>query len=270
VLQAQHTPWSRNRILARVPEDARQHLAGSLEFLQVKARELMFDVNQPASHAWFPEDCVLSIVQVMSDGSAVETATVGFEGVVGLPLFFGAERTVAQGFCQVPGDTWRMPAKAFTDAVARFPTMHAAISRYAQAAFTQLGQSAACNRLHSARQRCARWLLSTHDRVGRDTFELTQLFLAQMLGVRRVTVTEVASALQSERLIDYVYGRMTITDRAGLERVACECYRVTRVEFDRLLEGKNDPSPLAHLRTSEGGLSTLSDPHGPAEPIPGD
>lgn len=266
MLQQQKYP-SRNLILAHLTIDERERMESALEFMHVAPRVLMFDVNEPLTHAWFPETTILSIVQVMSDGSAVETATVGYEGFVGLPLYFGAEKTVAQGFCQVPGDCWRMSAEAFTETLQNHPAFRAAAGRYALAAFTMLGQSAACNRLHNARQRCARWLLQTHDRVGSDTFDLTQRFLAQMLGVRRVTVTEVASALQAEKLIDYVYGRMTIVDRAGLERVACECYRVTRVEYDRLLEGKEGVSPLANLRTSEDGLSTVTEPRGVLEAV---
>ena len=126
-----------------------------------------------------------------------------------------------------------------------------------QALFTLLSQSSACNRIHSAEHRCARWLLLTHDRVGSDTFDLTHLFLSQMLGVRRATVTEIAGALQERGLIDYSRGRITVTDRAGLEAASCLCYRIIAAEFDRLLEDGRAASPLDGMKVSEDGESTL-------------
>jgi hypothetical protein len=137
----------------------------------------------------------------------------------------------------------------------------ALLHRYTQALFTQVAQASACNRLHQIRQRCARWLLQTHDRVGDDEFPLTQDFLAQMLGVRRASVSEVASAMQKAGLIEYRYGRVRIADRAALEQAACECYRIIVNEYDRLLEGRSVGSPLDGLVTSDGKQTTVGPPH---------
>jgi hypothetical protein len=133
------------------------------------------------------------------------------------------------------------------------------LGRYTQALFTLVAQSSACNRKHTVDQRCARWLLMTHDRVVGDTFELTQLFLSQMLGVRRATVTEAAGQLQARGLIEYTRGRMTIVDRPGLEAAACACYGIIRAEFARMLDGVELPSALDGVHASEAGLTTAGD-----------
>ncbi len=154
----------------------------------------------------------------MSDGSAVETAAVGWEGMVGLAGFLGTDRTTAQAFCQIRGDALR-----------------SILNRYTHAHFTQVAQASACKRLHTMRQRCARWLLETHDRVHRDTFPLTQELLAQMLGVTRPSVTVAARTLQQAGLIRYRRGEITVLDRDGLEEAACECYQSTREAYERLI-----------------------------------
>jgi CRP-like cAMP-binding protein len=223
------------------------------------SRELAFDVDVPISHVYFPEDCVISIVGVMTDGSAVETASVGWEGMVGLPVFFGGESSPAQAFCQIPGETLRLDSGTLQREVARGSELRSILGRYAQAQFTQIAQTSACNRVHTMCQRCARWLLQTHDRVAGDDFPLTQRFLSQMLGVRRATVTEAARTLQHAGLITYVHGRVTVRDRRGLERASCECYAVIRREFERLLEGRSVRGPLADVRVSIAGRSLAGD-----------
>jgi CRP-like cAMP-binding protein len=255
---------TRNRILRSLPESELARLAPALERVCMASRELAFDVDVPISHVYFPEDCVISIVGVMTDGSAVETATVGWEGMVGLPVFLGVESTPAQAFCQIPGEALRLDTGTLQREVARGGELSATLSRYTQAHFTQVAQASACNRVHTMRQRCARWLLQTHDRVTSDEFPLTQRFLSQMLGVRRATVTEAAQSLQHAGLIAYIHGRITIRDRRGLERAACECYTIIQREFERLLEGRNPPSPLAGVRTSERGHSIAGDAVSPS------
>ncbi|HVE78888.1 MAG TPA: Crp/Fnr family transcriptional regulator [Gemmatimonadaceae bacterium] len=249
----------RNRILAALPADEYARLAPRLELVPLELRHLVFDVDQPIEHVYFPEAGVVSIVSVMADGTAAETATVGYEGMVGLPVFLGTDRTASQAFCQVRGEAYRLTTPAFLQAVGESATLRAVLGRYAQALFTLVAQSSACNRLHPMRQRCARWLLMTHDRVGTATFALTQQFLSQMLGVRRATVTEAAGELQAAGLIEYAYGKITVRDRPGLERAACECYAITQREFARLLEGRSLPGPLTGVRLSEGGLSAVGD-----------
>jgi CRP-like cAMP-binding protein len=173
----------------------------------------------------------------MSDGLAVEAGTVGNEGMVGLPLYLGAETSPHRAFSQVPGEALRMRAGDFTAELARQGPLHAVLKRYNQALINQMAYSVACNRLHSVEERMCRWLLMTQDRVGAEQFPLTQEFLAQMLGVRRPSVTVVAGILQKAGLIVYSRGLITIRDRAGLEAASCECYRVVRDELDRLLGG---------------------------------
>jgi CRP-like cAMP-binding protein len=219
----------------------------------------VFEPNRVMEHVYFPEDGVISIVGLMEDGSAVETATVGNEGMVGVPVFLGAMQMAGQGFAQVPGSAWRLPAGALREEVRRGGALSRLLGRYTQALFTLVAQSSACNRKHTVEQRCARWLLMTHDRVAGDNFELTQLFLSQMLGVRRATVTEAAGELQARGLIEYTRGRMAIVDRAGLEAAACPCYGIIRAEFARMLDGVELPSALDQVHASEGGMSTAGD-----------
>ena len=245
----------RNRLLGALPPDEYRRLAARLEPVELEARHMFFDVDEPISHVWFPEDCVGSVLGLGADGAAVETATIGAEGMVGLPIFLGTDRTAAHAFCQVPGRALRMEADAFRAAVARSDALTRLLLRYTQALFTLVAQSSACNRLHDTRARCARWLLLTHDRVGRDEFSLTHHFLSQMLGVRRATVTEAAGALQHAGLIEYEYGVIAVRDRAGLERASCECYAIIRAEFERLLEGRPVPSPIGGDWTDAQGRS---------------
>jgi CRP-like cAMP-binding protein len=171
----------------------------------------------------------------MADGRAVEFGTVGNEGMIGLPLFLGADRSPHRAFTQVPGDALRMRAEDFREEMGRQGQLAGLLRRYNQALMNQMAYSVACNRLHSVEERMCRWLLMTHDRVGADRFPMTQEFLAQMLGVRRPSVTVVAGVLQKAGLIAYARGWVVILDRAGLEAASCECYRVVRDDFERLL-----------------------------------
>jgi CRP-like cAMP-binding protein len=259
---------TRNRLLASLPAGEYARLAPYLERVDVELKHVCFDVDQPIEHVYFPEAAVVSILSVMADGSSVETATVGREGMVGLPVFLGSDRTSAHAFVQVPGPALRMMADAFRAAVGGSPALTLALHRYTQALFTLVAQGSACNRLHTMTARCARWLLHTHDRVGAeqgaDAFPLTHQFLSQMMGVRRATVTETMGALQASGAIMYEMGRVRVRDRAGLESAACECYAIIVREFDRLLAvGPAAPpsvrSPLDGVPTSEHGRSIVGD-----------
>lgn len=255
----------RNRILAALPQDELDRILPALERVDLPLRQVLSDPNRPIHHVCFPEAGVVSIVGVMRDGAAVETATVGVEGMVGTPLFLGTDRMAAQAFVQVAGWGYRMSADAFRAELAMGGALARRLALYTQALITLMSQNAACNRLHPAEQRCARWLLLTADRVGDGTVDLTHFFLSQMLGVRRATVTEIAGGLQERGLIEYSRGRITIVDRPGLEAASCECYGVILSEFDRLLGAGTIPSPLDTVDVSEGGLSTAGE-GAPAEP----
>jgi len=172
----------------------------------------------------------------MQGGGEIEVGTVGNEGMIGLPVFLGSDTTPGLAFSQVPGQAYRMPTATFRQFLQASSRLTTVLRRYTQAIMIQISQGTGCNRAHSNEQRCARWLLQTHDRVGADEFVLTQEFLAQMLGVRRATVSEVASGLQENGLIEYTRGHIHIVDRARLEATSCGCYQTIRDEYDRMYE----------------------------------
>jgi len=249
-----------------LPAEAYAELSPSLTPEQLQLKQVLFDVDRPIEHVYFPESAVVSILSVMADGSAIETATVGHEGMVGLPVFLGTDQMSAQAFCQIPGLALRVESDTFRRAFEASRALTHVLQRYTQALFGFVAQNSACNRLHSMPQRCARWLLHTHDRVGaesgRDEFTLTHQFLSQMLGVRRATVTEGMRVLHGIGAVTYARGRVIVRDRAALEGAACECYAVIVREFDRLLNGaagRTMLNPLDGVTTSSNGRSTLGD-----------
>lgn len=224
-----------NRVLAALPDAVYRRLVPSLELVSMEIKQILYQPNGDIPYIYFPLNTVTSLVIRMQDGQIAEVATVGNEGMVGLPVFLGAETFAGQAFTQIPGDALRMPTSVFKDEIAQGDSLHDVLHRYTQALFTQVAQSAACNRLHDIDQRCARWLLMSQDRVGAAQFLLTQEFLSQMLGVRRASVSEVASRLQREGLIQYSRGVITVVNRPALEATACECYAIIEREYDSLL-----------------------------------
>jgi len=194
-------------------------------------RELLYAQGGPMEYAYFPIGGVFSLLMETADGGAVETLTVGNEGMLGLPAVLGAARSPTRAVCQISGWVLRVPMGRLVEAAPRAGVLYSRLARYAEVRLTSLSRSVACNRLHSAQQRYARWVLTTHDRVGGDEFPITQEFLAQMLGVTRPTVSLVGQELQAAGLIHYAQGRLTVDDPAGLGRVACECYAAVRAAF---------------------------------------
>jgi hypothetical protein len=224
-----------NRLLDLLEPSERNDLVQHLTPVSRKPRDAHFGPNEAITTVSFPLTAVSSIVTTMSDGSAVEIATVGYEGLIGVPVFLGAGSMNGSAFCQVPGDYFDMPANEFERVLSKGGGLFDVVQRYTQALFALIAQGTACNRVHPVEERCARWLLLTHDRVKTDEFPLTQEFLGQMLGVRRATVNVAASLLQRAGYISYRRGVIRVTDRTGLEDAACECYAIIRDEFDRLL-----------------------------------
>jgi CRP-like cAMP-binding protein len=224
-----------NRFLAALPGEVYEGLRPHLEVVSLGPKDVIYEPYGPISHVYFPTGCIVSLVAVMGDRSMYELATVGKEGMIGLPVFLETQTAPFRTFTQVPGEALRLDADVFVDALGRSSGFVHLLHRYAQVLLNQVAWSAACNRAHSVEQRCARWLLMTHDRVASDRYLLTQEFLGQMLGVHRPRVSRAAGALQKAGLIRYVRGRITVLDRAGLEAASCECYRVIRAEYDRLL-----------------------------------
>jgi CRP-like cAMP-binding protein len=225
-----------NRLLRALPAEEFERLRPHLETVTLEIKDYLYERDGTIEYVYFPIDCVTSVMATMEDGRMVEVGTIGKEGMDGLPVFLGAKTAPFASFCQVPGAAARMTAGAFRTEVGPGDRLHDLLQRFTEATLVFAGQSSACNRLHSIEQRCGRWMLHTHDRVGRDEFHLTQEFLSQMLGVRRASVSEVAGAFQREGLISYSRGRLRICDRTGLEAVTCECYGVITEEFDRLLD----------------------------------
>jgi CRP-like cAMP-binding protein len=225
----------RNRLLDALDRVTRDALAPDLKLVELSIKDSVYKPNKPIHDVYFPLSGVISLLAPSETGLAIEVATIGNEGMAGLPLFLGTNRSPGSCFSQVPGSALKLSAAAFLAAVQHNGAFTQILHRYTQALMVQISQSTACNRAHSIRERCARWLLLTHDRVGKKEFLLTQEFLGQMLGVRRASVGAVAASLERSRLIRYSRGRITVLNRRGLESASCVCYSVIRKEYDRLL-----------------------------------
>ena len=227
--------YSENRLLARLGASDYRRLSRDLRAVPLAFEQVIYRAGGPVEYAYFPLRGVLSAVAVMGDGRAIEVANVGNEGVSGVAALFGAETTFDEFIVQVEGEGLRVPVGVLRAEAGRDGPLRRLLLAYSGAYAAQVSCSVACNGLHKVEQRCCRWLLMTHDRVGRDEVPLTHEFLAIMLGVRRNGVTEVLQALRGRGLLEYRRGRITVLDRRGLEAAACECYEKTRAEYARLL-----------------------------------
>jgi CRP-like cAMP-binding protein len=225
-------------LLGLLPPADYARLRPHLAHVELKYRQSLYQANKPIGFVYFIETGVGSLVNTMANGDSAEVGTIGNEGIVGLPLVLEDERAPTSVYIQVPGTGLRMKAPLFKREMVRSASLRTVMHHYTHAFFNQVAQSAACNQFHSLEQRCSRWLLMTHDRMRSDSFLLTQEFLAMMLGVQRTGVTAAASALQRAGLISYKRGNVMILDRRGLERRSCECYGISKAEFDRLLGDK--------------------------------
>ncbi len=223
-----------NHLLDALPATERDALLPHLRPAHLTVKTVLFDPGQAVAHVHFPMDGVISLVTPLADGNIVEVATIGNEGIVGVPMVPGGSLAV-RAISQVGGRTLRMEATEFLKQFEHLPGFRELVQKYVQALFGQISQAAACNRLHSNEERLSRWLLMSHDRVGTDTFPITHEFLGQMLGSRRATVTLSAGLLQSAGLIRYHRGRVTIVDREGLEAVSCECYGIIKAALDSVV-----------------------------------
>ncbi|MEO8540022.1 MAG: Crp/Fnr family transcriptional regulator [bacterium] len=192
----------------------------------LRMRETLQEAGDAPEFVYFPISGIISALTVLENGMMIEFATVGREGTTGVPIFLGMGDSNMALISQVPGKSLRMTAADFSTQIAESPTLARITAEYAGVLLALVAQSAACNRAHHTDQRCARWLLMTHDQSARDDFPITHEFLAQMLGVSRPSVTLSAAALQAAGLIQYHRGQMNILDRAGLEKASCECYGV--------------------------------------------
>ena len=224
-----------NRLLSLLSDNDYERLRPHLSLVILEYRKDLYQASHPIEHVYFPVDGVASLVITTSDGDGVEVGTIGNEGLVGLPICLGDHEAPSSVYVQVPGKALRMDARLFRSELERSPTLNLVMLRYAHAFFNQVAQSAACAHLHRVEQRYCRWLLMTRDRMPSGDFLLTQEFLGMMLGVRRTTVTDVMGALQKAGLVRYRRGHVMILDHDALQQRACECYQISRLEFDRLL-----------------------------------
>jgi DNA-binding transcriptional regulator YhcF (GntR family) len=236
-----------NRLLDTLPAAQRQRLMAALSHVRLEPRTVLFEAGQHIDVVDFPCTCVVSLITPFHDGSTVEVASVGNEGIVGVPVVLGGSLAV-QATCSIGGWVDRMEATTFTHEVESDVDLHEVVDDYLRAVFNQLSQAVACNRLHSTTERLARWLLASGDRLGTNEFAITHQLLGQLLGAGEATVSRAAQHLQAGGLINSRRGRMTIVDRPGLEAVACECYGVIKAELDGVIERalirfRRDPTP---------------------------
>lgn len=224
----------KNRLLLRLPDDEWEKAEPHIELKPMKIRESLYEPNRPIEHVHFVNEGIGSLIALVENDVLVEVGTVGNEGFVGVPVMLGAEQIPGLSFCQIPGSRYLMSANEFRRFMQELPTFRSLMYRYAESLFNQIAQNTACNRTHTVEERCARWLLQTHDRMQEDTFPLTQEFLGQMLGARRPTVNLAAAALQRAGYISYARGLITVTNREGLEAGACVCYRIVQDSMKNL------------------------------------
>ena len=224
-----------NRLLTLLSNADYERLRPYLLAVDLDYRMVLCEPLVPIEFVYFPVDGVASLVLTMANGAGAEVGTIGSEGFVGIPICLGDRTAPSSVYVQVPGTALRLDAQIFRAELERSPTITLIMLRYVHAFFNQVAQSAACAHLHGLEERCCRWLLMTRDRMPSADFLLTQEFLGMMLGVQRPSVSLTMSKLQKVGLIRYRRGHVTILDHKGLQDRACECYEISKDEFDRLL-----------------------------------
>jgi CRP-like cAMP-binding protein len=230
---------SKNHLLNKLSANDFEQIRRDLEEIELPVKKTIYEPGASITAVYFVTSGVVSMVNEPDSGEIIEFATIGREGMAGFPVLLGSSSMPSRTIVQVPGDALKMQVPALHRAIERSPTLSRLLLRWTMALLNQIAQTTSCNRIHEVQERCARWLLQTHDRVDGDTFELTQEFLSQMLGVHRPTVTVAAGMLHQAGLIRYSRGVITIVDRKGLEAAACNCYRIIADEYERLLNGRD-------------------------------
>lgn len=234
-----HSP-RQNHLLAALPEAEYGRLLPHLELVQLPLGAALYESGDRLQYAYFPTDCIISMLYVMATGESAEIAVIGNEGVLGITLFMGGGTMPNRAVVQSSGWGYRLRAALVQQEFDRNGPLLRLLLRYTQALITQMAQTAVCNRHHSVDQQLCRWLLLSLDRLPSNQLTMTQELIANMLGVRREGVTEAAGKLHRAGLIDYSRGHIVILDRPGLEARVCECYQVVKTEFDRLLPALRD------------------------------
>jgi CRP-like cAMP-binding protein len=228
---------SDNHLLGTLPTKVYERLSPHLIRLSFALGDVIYEPGERLKHVYFPISCIVSLIYTMSNGASAEMAVVGAEGIVGFAVFMGGGSTPNRAVVQSAGDALRMRASVLKDAFGRGDALHQILLRYVQALITQMSQTAVCNRHHSLEQQLCRWLLLSRERLRSDEVVMTQELIANMLGVRRESVAHAAKHLQSLGFIRYERGHIAILDQSGLEATVCECYRVVKDEYERLLGG---------------------------------
>ena len=223
--------WPRNRLLLALPSRNLKQLVPELEYIRCRREQVLVDAESLLDHVFFPDSGVVSVMAVYSDGDTIEMATIGREGCTGVQAVFGAKRSSARFFVQIPGSAAKMSRSAFTRAMGSMPSFRSLMHAYVHAFLEQVMVSAACNGAHNLKERLARWLLMMRDRSDEDELPITQSLLAEMLGVQRPTVTNAAQELERAGLIERGRRQLTILDRQGLTQASCECYQLVRARL---------------------------------------
>jgi CRP-like cAMP-binding protein len=227
-----------NRILSALPAADFERFSQLLEPVTLEPRQIIYQSGKPILQVYFPTTALISVCRGLEDGRLVEVGSIGREGMAGIRATLNDPGPLETFMTQVPGEAFRMDAAPLVKAAHADGPLRNILMRYTSALLSQYAQWVACNILHTVEQRCCRWLSMVRDRTGADQFPLTHEFLAQMLGVRRASVTEVARTLQKDGLIRYRRGQMTILDPRGLEGAACECYGDVKRDFARLFDSR--------------------------------
>jgi len=232
-MPAANQPSTANHLLAAMPRQAYKRMSTGLEPVEMIYGQVLYEPAGRIRHVYFPLDCLVSLLTAVDQERTLEVGMVGNEGMVGMPMVLGIGRSAVRALVQGSGTAMRMTAARFGVEFRKNPLLQRALFHYTHLLMAQVSQTAACNRFHESEARLARWLLMTSDRLHADTFLLTHEFLAHMLGVRRVGVTNAAGVLQGKNLIDYSRGHIRILDRKGLEAAACTCYEIVKNLQDR-------------------------------------
>ena len=224
-----------NHLLAALPADEFSRLKPSLEPVSLALGDVIYESGEQLEHIYFPTTAIISLLYIMENGSTAEIGMSGNDGLVGIALYMGGSTTPSRAVVQSAGNAFRLPSTSLTDEFSRGGVFQKILLRYTQSLMTQISQTAVCNRLHSVEKQLCRWLLINHDLLRSNKLIMTHDLIANMLGVRREGVSIAAGHLQEKGLIKYVRGTITMLDRDALELAACECYRVVKDEYDRLL-----------------------------------
>jgi CRP-like cAMP-binding protein len=245
-----HNPLQ-NHLLAALPLAEYDRLAANLELVEMPLGQALYEAGSLLHYVYFPTTSIVSLLYVLENGASAEIAIVGNEGILGISLFMGGETTPSRAVVQCAGFGYRLKAQFLKDEFNRAGPFLRLLLRYTQALITQMTQTAVCNRHHSIEQQLCRWLLLSLDRLPSDSVSMTQELIANMLGVRREGVTAAAGNIQKMGLIKYSRGRIDVINRAGIEKIVCECYAVVKHEFDRLLTDIPHGDPLHVLGSSD-------------------